>query len=255
MSPDRCCTALLVGAMILCAVTPVAAQDELLFADGPVSDTPIGFEFAPLVFQASILETRLSAGLVLDYIKESHTKLRSSRFRGTILDGETTYEGGVRISGIVEYRLVPSAYVFFQMGIREEEVSTRLAGIGDLEQASFMLGFKFTSSTPFMGTGRDWAEISVWPTASVALGAHMYDFSASSSNLGGQSLEFENSFAGEARIGIDVRIPPMLVVGATLGYYWTSPKFNYSNSGLGISTHDHFNFSTFLFGFHGELRF
>ena len=197
----------------------------------------------------------MTAGVVFDYIKDSTTRLPSSRVSGTILDGETTFEGGVRLSGILEYRLVPSASAFFQMGIREEEVTTRLAGIGDLEQASFMFGLKFTSDTPFMGTGRDWSEISVWPTASLAFGAHMYDFAASSSNLAGQSLDFENSFAGEARIGIDVRIPPLLVVGATMGYYWTSPKFTYSNAALGISTHDHFNFSAFIFGFHGELRF
>ena len=49
MSPDRCCTALLVGALILCAVAPVSAQDELLFADDPVFDSPVALEFAPLV--------------------------------------------------------------------------------------------------------------------------------------------------------------------------------------------------------------
>ena len=106
-----------------------------------------------------------------------------------------------------------------------------------------------------MGTGREYNELSVWPTASIALGVHMYDFSESSTNLAGQSLEIKESVAGEMRIGIDIRIPPLLVVGATLGYTWTAPKFTYSNAGLGISTHDHFNFSSLLFGFHGELRF
>lgn len=266
MSPERWrrLTGVLATLMILAAAAPLCAQD----ADSLLDDPLFPLELAPLTFQQTIADTRLSAGVRFDYVFEGRTQVSLVKNTASPLFGELTYEDGARSSAFIQYQLVPSAYAFVSVGYREEDLVSDLKEdsepfsprseitLGELKETSVMAGFKFTSTNPFFGTGRTWKEVSLWPYGSLSVGVRDYDFDEKTPPFGpSEHLHFKPSFAGEMTIGLDLRIPPILSVGVMFGYHWSSPEVHIHNHITRFNEHDHLNISAMVAGVQAELRF
>ena len=149
----------------------------------------------------------------------------------------------------------------FKRAALKETVPPGRDKIADLTQIPLEIGLTWYSTDTMLGYIRDPREMKIRAFGRVSAGLHFYDYSTSTPAF---DLSFLPSLGGEARVGLDFVFPGGASVGGSLGYYWSSPKFEVTDpNGVTISLNDangnklspRLNAGTYFIGFHAELRF
>lgn len=153
---------------------------------------------------------------------------------------ELTYDGGARITGFLALPLETHVRFIGSIGVFVGDVTDDLTDtvVGELTQIPVMASIELTPSHPFAGTGRIEDEFRITPFATIGIGYHLYSYDNQNPQI--VDVGISNSFAFEARIGLEIRLAKMLSAGVDGGFYWAAPGS--------------LNVSTTFFGLYGEIR-
>ena len=175
------------------------------------------------------------------------------------------YGSSPRLIGYAAINVATHVAAHVSSGIKQAELKETVPPskdkIGDLTQIPLEIGLTWYSSDTLLGYIRDPREIKIRAFGRLSAGLHFYTYSSSTPAF---DLSFLPSLGGEGRVGLDFVLPGGLSFGGSLGYYWSSPKFEVTDpSGVTITFTDgnnnrlspRLNTGTYFIGLHAELRF